>query len=158
MEAIAGEAGVSKQTVYRWWPTKAAIILEGLNEAAVAVAPASDTGSLHADLRGFLRRTVTGAGGRNARLLAALMAAAQLDDGFAQSFRSGFLAGRRRVLRELLESGRERGELSSAADIDLLVELVYGALWYRILARNAPLNRRFADQLTTAVLTLGEGR
>lgn len=158
MEAIAREAGVSKQTVYRWWPTKAAIILEGLNEAAVAIAPVSDTGSLHADLRQFLRRTVAGASGRNARLLAALMAAAQLDDAFAKSFRNGFLAGRRQVLRERLESGRERRELSSSIDLDFLVELVYAALWYRILARNAPLDRRFADQLTATVLALGGGR
>jgi AcrR family transcriptional regulator len=157
MEAIAREAGVSKQTVYRWWPTKAAIILEGLGEAAAAIAPASDTGSLHADLRRFLRRTVAGASGRNAHLLAALMAAAQLDDAFAESFRSGFLAGRRRVLRELLERGCERGELSSSTDPDFLVELVFAALWYRILARNAPLDRSFADQLTITVLALGDG-
>jgi len=156
MEAIAREAGVSKQTVYRWWPTKAAIILEGLNEAAAAIAPASDTGSFPADLRRFLRRTVAGAGGESTRLLTALMAAAQLDDTFAESFRDSFLAARRRVLRELLESARERGEMSSSADPDYLAELVFGALWYRMLARNAPLDRRFADELTATVLTLGD--
>jgi AcrR family transcriptional regulator len=155
MEAIAREARVGKQTVYRWWPTKAAIILEGLNEAAVAIAPAADTGSLETDLRRFLRRTVAGASGRNAHLLAALMAAAQLDDAFAESFRNSFLARRRGVLRELLEHARNRGELISSADPDFLVELVFAALWYRILAQNAPLNRAFADQLTATVLALG---
>jgi AcrR family transcriptional regulator len=155
MEAIAREAGVSKQTVYRWWPTKAAIILEGLNEAAAVIAPASDTGSFEADLQRLIRRTVAGAGGRNGRLLASLMAAAQLDDAFAEAFRSGFLATRRQVLRDLLERGRERGELSSSTEPDVLVELVFAALWYRILVRNAPLDRRFADQLTAAVLALG---
>src|ERR1700683_4080414 len=79
VEAIAREAGVSKQTVYRWWPAKAAIILEALNAAAATIAPATDTGSLSTDLRTFLRRTVAGADGGNSRLLAALMAAAQLD-------------------------------------------------------------------------------
>jgi len=154
MEAIAREAGVSKQTVYRWWPTKAAIVLEALNEGAAAIAPASDRGSLSADLRLFLRRTVAGADGGNARLLAALMAAAQLDDAFAESFRTGFLARRRQALRELLERGRERDEVASSANLDFLVELAFATLWYRILVRHQPLNRRFADRLTDAVLAL----
>jgi AcrR family transcriptional regulator len=154
MEAIAREAGVSKQTLYRWWPTKAAIVLEALNEGAAAIAPVADTGSLSTDVRVFLRRTVAGAGGRNARLLAALMAAAQLDDAFAESFRTGFLARRRQTLRELLEQGHSRGEVTSSADLDFLVELAFAALWYRILARHQPLNRRFADKLADVVLTL----
>jgi AcrR family transcriptional regulator len=158
MEAIARDAGVSKQTVYRWWPTKAAIVLEALNEGAAAIAPVTDTGSFSTDLRVFMRRTVAGAAGRNARLLAALMAAAQLDDAFAESFRTGFLARRRQTLRELLEHGRKRDELVTSADLDFLVELAFAALWYRILARNQPLNRRFADQLTDTVLALATKR
>jgi AcrR family transcriptional regulator len=158
MEAIAREAGVGKQTVYRWWPTKAAIVLELLNAGATALAPLIDTGSLSADLRTFLRRTVAGAGGHNSRLLAALMAETQMDDAFAESFRRGFLARRRQTLRELLQHGRDRGELSAAVDLDFLVELAFATLWYRILAHNRPLNRAFADQLTETLLALATGR
>jgi AcrR family transcriptional regulator len=154
VEAIARYAGVSKQTVYRWWPTKAAIVLEVLNDGAAAIAPAVDTGSLSTDLRIFLRRSVEGASGRNARLLAALMAAAQLDDAFAESFRTGFLARRRQALRELFEHARDRGELPASADLDFLVELAFAALWYRILVHHQPLNRRFADQLVDTMLAL----
>jgi AcrR family transcriptional regulator len=154
MEAIARRARVSKQTVYRWWPTKAAIVLEALNEAASAIAPAPDSGSLEADVRVFLRRTVAGGRGRNARMLAALMAEAQLDRAFARSFRKEFLARRREVLREILARGRARGEVAATADVDFLVELVFGMLWYRILGAHAALDRDFADQLTDTVLSL----
>jgi AcrR family transcriptional regulator len=154
VQAIAREAGVSKQTVYRWWPTKAAIVLEALNAGAATIAPATDTGSLSTDLRTFLRRTVAGAGGRNSRLLAALMAAAQLDEAFAESFREGFLARRRNALRELLERGRDRGEMATSVDLDFLVELAFAALWYRILVHHQPLNRRFADPLADTMLAL----
>jgi AcrR family transcriptional regulator len=157
MEAIARNAGVSKQTVYRWWPTKAAITLEALNEAAAAIAPLSDGGALEDDLRVFLRRTVAGANA-NAQLLAALIAEAQFDEAFAEHFRDGFLARRREVLRELLERGVERRELIATADVDFLVEIVFATLWYRILARHEPLNRRFADQLADAVLALANMR
>jgi AcrR family transcriptional regulator len=154
MEAIAREAGVSKQTLYRWWPTKAAIVLEGLNDAAAAIAPASSTGRFEADLRRFLRRTVAGAGGRNAKLLAALMAAAQLDDGFGEAFRAEFLARRREVLRELLVLGRRRGELDETADAEALTELVFASLWYRVLVRNAPLDGDFSERLADTIMAL----
>ena len=154
MESIARRAGVSKQTIYRWWPTKAAILLEALNEGAAAISPVRDTGSFETDLRTFLRSTVAGAA-RNARLLAALMAEAQFDEDLAEAFRTGFLARRRQVLGELLERGRNSGELAATADTDVLVELVFATLWYRILAQNRPLNRAFADRLTRSVLTLG---
>jgi AcrR family transcriptional regulator len=153
MEAIARRAGVSKQTVYRWWPSKAAIIVEALSEGAVLIAPAPDTGSLRADLERFLRATVAGAE-RNAHLLGGLMAEAQLDEAFGASFREGFLARRREVLRELLDHARDRGELAPAADTEFLAELVFAMVWYRILARPRPLDRRFAHQLTRAVLAL----
>jgi AcrR family transcriptional regulator len=153
IEAIARQAGVSKQTVYRWWPTKAAIILEALNEAAATIAPAPDTDLLETDLRVFVRRTVAGAKA-NANLLAALMAEAQLDPDFAESFRGEFLARRRLVLRKLLERGQRRDEIAPSADPDFLTEIVFAVLWYRILAGNQPLNRHFADQLTQTILTL----
>jgi AcrR family transcriptional regulator len=154
MESIARHAGVSKQTVYRWWPTKATILLEALNEGAAAISPLRDTGAFRADVRTFVRSTVAGAG-RNARLLAALMAEAQFDQDLAVAFRTGFLARRRDVLAELLERGRNSGELAVTADTEFLVELVFATLWYRILAQNRPLSRAFADRLTDSVLTLG---
>ena len=66
----------------------------------------------------------------NTPILAALMAEAQLDETFARSFRSGFLARRRKVLLEVLQRARTRGEVGASVDIDFLVEIVFGALWY----------------------------
>ena len=154
MDAIARRAGVSKQTVYRWWSSPAEILLEALNEGAAQLAPLEETGELERDLRTFLRRSVRGAREPVGRLLAALMAEAQRDPQFGESFRAGFLAKRRAVLRELLEHAAERGELEPDVDLDFLVELFFGTLWYRLLAASGPLDRRFADDLTGALLTL----
>jgi AcrR family transcriptional regulator len=156
VEGIAREAGVSKQTVYRWWPQKAAVVLEALNEGARAVAPIPDTGSLDSDLRLFIRRTVAGVS-RNRRMLAGMMAEAQLDDAFGRSFRRDFLRRRREVLAEILDDARERGEIDETDRVDFVVEIVFGTLWYRILGRNAPLNEGFADRLTDAALAILRG-
>ena len=154
MDAIARRAGVSKQTVYRWWSSPAENLLEALNEGAAQLAPLEETGELEQDLRTFLRRSVLGAREPVGRLLAALMAEAQRDPQFGESFRAGFLAKRRAVLRELLEHAAERGEFKPDVDLDFLVELFFGTLWYRLLAASGPLDRRFADDLTGALLTL----
>jgi AcrR family transcriptional regulator len=154
MDAIARHAGVSKQTVYRWWSSPAEILLEALNEGAAHIAPLEESGVLEHDLRTFIRRSVLGAREPVGQLLAALMAETQCDPEFGESFRAGFLARRRGVMRELLEHAVERGELEPDADLDFLVELFFAALWYRLLAASGPLNRRFADDLTDALLTL----
>jgi AcrR family transcriptional regulator len=154
MDAIARRAGVSKQTVYRWWSSPAEILLEALNEGAAQIAPLEEEGDLEQDLRTFLRRSILGAREPVGRLLASLMAEAQRDPAFAESFRAGFLAKRRGVLRELLDHAVERGDLHADADLDFLAELFFGALWYRLLAASGPLDRRFADDLTDALLTL----
>jgi AcrR family transcriptional regulator len=154
MDAIARRAGVSKQTVYRWWSSPAQILLEALNEGAAQIAPLQEAGDLEQDLRTFLRRSVLGAREPVGALLASLMAEAQRDPAFAESFRAGFLAKRRGVLRELLEHAVERGELARDADLDFLAELFFAALWYRLLAATGPLDRRFADRLTDTLLAL----
>jgi AcrR family transcriptional regulator len=154
MDAIARRAGVSKQTVYRWWSSPAEILLEALNEGAAHIAPLEETGDLEHDLRTFIRRSVLGAREPVGRLLAALMAETQRDPEFGESFRTGFLAKRRGVMRELLEHAVERGELGSDVELDFLVELFFAALWYRLLAASGPLDRRFADELANTLLTI----
>ncbi len=154
MEGIARRAGVSKQTIYRWWSSPALIVLEALNEGASRIAPLTQTGDLEYDLRLFVRRSVLGARDKVARLLTALMAEAQRDESFAEAFREGFLAQRRAVMRQLLERARSRGQLAAGVNIDFLVEMFYGALWYRLLTDSGPINRRFADDLTDSLLLL----
>jgi AcrR family transcriptional regulator len=154
MDAIARRAGVSKQTVYRWWSSPAEILLEALNEGAAQIAPLDEQGDLEQDLRIFLRRSVLGARKPVGVLLAALMAEAQRDPAFGESFRAVFLAKRRGVLRELLAHSVQRGEIASDVDLDFLAELFFAALWYRLLAASGPLDRRFADDLTETLLTL----
>lgn len=157
MEAIARGAGVSRQTVYRWWSSPAEVVLEALAEGAAEVAPLPDTGALESDLRQLLRQTVAGVSG-NAAMLAAVMAEAQRDEDFGELFQSQFLARRRAVARQVLESARARGEIGTGADLDFLAELIFAMLWYRVLTGHAPLNRRFADQLTATVLELAGAR
>jgi AcrR family transcriptional regulator len=156
MEGIAKRAAVSKQTVYRWWPSPAAVLMEALNERASTLVPSRDLGSFERNLRGFIRRTVAGLHDGSAPLVAGLMAEAQRDPQFAATFRDQFLARRRAALHALFEQALQREQIAPDTDIDLLVEIAFGTIWYRVLGKHGPLSRHFADQVTDALLALSQ--
>lgn len=157
IDSIAAAAGVGRQTIYRWWPSKGAVIAEALAERAQAAASPPDTGALRTDLAEFLADTFAAVSdSATGRMLRQLMAAAQ-DDTYLAAVAADFTAQRRKELRLILERGRQRGELPAAADLKTLVDLAYGFLWYRLLVGHAPLDRQAAQSLVDAMLAAGGG-
>src|SRR3954454_15996048 len=110
IDAIAREAQVGRQTIYRWWPSRAAIVFEAATQSARVSVPAeAETGSLRGDLRAFLRASYeTAAQPDIAPLLRAMASEALRDESFAEALRE-FTAGRRAVLRALLARHGAKG-------------------------------------------------
>lgn len=143
IEAIAREAGVGRQTIYRWWPSRAAIVFEAANDLARTAVGEPDTGSLRGDLHAFLEQTYVGGGSPDiAPVLRAMASEALRDPQFAEGLRE-FTAARRGVLHSIL---RRHG--ASASQAELLVEVAYGLLWYRTLVGHASLDAGLADAVT----------
>jgi AcrR family transcriptional regulator len=155
IDAIARAAGVGRQTIYRWWPSKGAMLAEAMTRQARAVVPPHDSGSFGADLEEFVRASFRGlADPGTARSLRDLASAAQHDDHVAQAL-GDFTAQRRAALRALLERGCEQGRISARANLDTLVDLMYGFLWYRLLIPHASLDERAASDLTAHLMAAG---
>jgi AcrR family transcriptional regulator len=155
IDAIAEAAGVGRQTIYRWWPSKGAVAAEAMARQARAVAPVRDTGSFPDDLTQFLADSFAGlADPGMRRALGQLAAAAQADEHVARVL-ADFTAQRRAALRTLLERGRDGGDLAADADLDLLVDVAYGVLWYRLLMGHAPLDADAARDLSAHLLAAG---
>jgi AcrR family transcriptional regulator len=153
IDQIAQRAGVGKQTIYRWWPNKAAVVLEAHAEQAAERIPVRDTGDLRRDLRAVaalfshnLSDTVIG------RVCVELIGEAQLDEQFAAAYRETFVTRRRATVRGLLERGRERGDVRADVDLELALDLFLGPIWYRRLVSHAPLTPAFSDALADAVV------
>lgn len=152
VDEVAARAGVGKQTLYRRWPSKAAVVLDALTRQTAREVATPDSGSLREDVRTLLRNAFAVLRMGRAQVVASLMAEAQHDEAFAAAFRDTFVAPRRAVLAELLHRGILRGELGADTDVGFMVDLVYGPMWYRLLNRHAPLDDAFADRLSDAVL------
>jgi len=152
IEGVARHAGVGKQTIYRWWKCKAELVLEAYANHAASKLPMPDKGSLRADLEWFFCgafKRLTDISGPTMR---GLMADAVYDPEFLEILREVLIAKRRAVLLQVLERGRARGELRPDADLDVMSDLLFGALWYRLLVQHAKLDSRFAKQLVGSVL------
>ena len=153
MEAIARRAGVGKQTVYRRYADRNAVLAAAWLEDAETRVEMPRGRSLEADLSAFLKRLFAAlhtSGGP----LRHLMGQAQFDEPLRDAFRDSFIDRRREALGDLLRRHR-----SSAADAEIAtaVDTLYGAMWYRLLVGHAPLDAAFAKRLAQQVVAgLGE--
>jgi AcrR family transcriptional regulator len=153
MDAVAARAGVSKATIYRWWPTKETLALDALYHEWAVVPPARDTGSLRSDLLSQLRPWVRLAGQRPyGRAIAALVSEAQTDPEFAREYRARFVEPRRDQVRTILRRAIDRGEIPAGTKIEVAVDLLYGPVYHRLLHGHAPLNDQFIRDVIDTTL------
>ena len=153
MDAVAERAGVSKATIYRWWPSKEMLALDALLDWAAASAPTRDTGSLRGDLLALVRPFVREIRRRPfGRVIAALVTEAQSDPQFAEAYRTHFVEPRREAMRAAFARAAQRGEVPADLDVEVAVDLIYGPLYHRLLHGHAPLTARFADQVVDLAL------
>jgi AcrR family transcriptional regulator len=152
IERIAREAGVGKPTIYRWWPSKGTIVFEALQQRAQQTIPIPTEGPLPARLIAFLQSVFAALNEDTGEIVRSLMAEAQHDSAFAAIFRTQFINVRRKPLLTLLQQGVATGELAADTNIDVLADLIYGAMWYRLLVQHAPLDAAFAHDTVQALL------
>ena len=142
VDAIAQVAGVSKATIYRWWPNKAAVVMEALLGAIEADFSTDAGGDAEEDLIIRIRRTIALFRSPKGRILASLIGEAQVDPEVAAAYRQRLLGPRRAGLRAVLERAVAAGTLR-LDDIELAIGIVYGPLYARLLLGHAPLDDAF---------------
>ncbi len=156
VEGIAARAGVGKQTIYRWWPSKGAVLLDALlalSEGDDGVEPLPDTGDVAADLKAVLRATVEEL--RDPRYDAPMRALATeiLHDPALHARWSEWIeAPLTRIREERLRSAQQQGELPEDLDLALAIDLIWGPLFHRWLQGSGRLTPEWADAVVDAAL------
>jgi AcrR family transcriptional regulator len=153
VDAIAERAGVSKATIYKWWPSKGAIAVDAFLETVEPQVPSPDVGDVHrelaepaiAQLRLF-RDTPVGFA------LASIVAAAQSDPDVAEAFRERWIGARRRDAYQAVDRAKARKQIRADTDPDVLLDLIFGPIYYRLLTGYAPLDEGLIDALVASAL------
>jgi AcrR family transcriptional regulator len=153
IEGIAARAGVGKQTIYRWWPSRAALVLEAYLAGEEAVRPPAESRSAREDVRALLGWLIAVlAEPTGGPVVAGLISDLQHDADLAEGFRRDVVPARRQGMLAALERGRARGEIREDADLELAVDALHGAVFYRLLLSGEPLDDAFADHLADQTL------
>ena len=152
IEAIAERAAVGKQTIYRRWASRAAVLVEAFLSQDESAGGAPDTGTLRKDLAIFASSLADSAGRESLRRsVAGLVSASHTDPEVGRLFRERFVAPSRAILRQVLERAADRGELYPDFDLEVVIDALLGAIWYRALISGGRLDDTYAESLAAAL-------
>ncbi|MER5793720.1 TetR/AcrR family transcriptional regulator C-terminal ligand-binding domain-containing protein [Streptomyces sp. NPDC001980] len=152
-ERVARASGVSKTTLYKWWPSRGALALDGYFHAVEDTLAFPDTGDIRADLlaqlRAFAQVMTQTPGGR---ILAELIGESQTDQDLATAYRKLYSSQRRRLAGERLHRAQELGQIRTDIDVQILVDQLWGAVYHRLLIPDEPVTDDFVVGLVNNVL------
>lgn len=152
IEKIADRAGVSKATIYKWWPNKAAVIMDAFFDAAVVRLPVPDTGSVISDMIIQVNNLANFLLSQEGKVINEIIAEGQSDLKLAETYRTMYFKPRRLDSRYILERGISRGELNKDLDIELVMDLIFGPLFYRLLITGDEINKDFVEHIVRYIL------
>ncbi len=155
IEAIAARAGVGKQTIYRWWPSKGAVVLDGLLAELSDPDDLSlpDTGDVEADIRLVQRAIVAElADPKLSGTSRTLMVEMQEDPQLAEDMLERLLRPQLGAIADRLRSAQDAGQLRADLALPVAVEMLVGPLYHRWLLRTGPLTDEYADTVTDLAL------
>jgi AcrR family transcriptional regulator len=152
MEAVAKKAGVGKPTLYKWWPTKATLVLAMLCERMAPKLEKPTVLSAEESLRFRVRSLINAFNGPFGNIVAGLIAEGQSEPAVLQQFFERWVSPRRNATIADLQRGKDAGELRSETEPGLVNDAIFGAIYYRMLLRSGPLTRQFGDELVEQVI------
>jgi AcrR family transcriptional regulator len=153
MEAIATRAGVGKATIYKWWPSRAAVALEGFMVGAADSWSLPEGSTAPEALRVLVTSAVRLFAGTFAgQLMRSLAADAQSQPEIARALREQWFGPRRAVAAEIIRKGIDNGELRADLDLAATLDLVFAPVYYRLLFSHEPLDEEFAARSIEHVL------
>jgi AcrR family transcriptional regulator len=139
IEAIAKRAGVGKQTIYRWWPSKGAVALEALGESLATVVDFQDTGDIVEDLRHHMRGVTKLINSTQlGPVIQGLIAAVQSDPALSRAHLEMVIEPANVAWHDRIVRAQESGELRADADPQAVIDMLFGAMYFRLLLHTRP--------------------
>ncbi|HWI31808.1 MAG TPA: TetR/AcrR family transcriptional regulator [Microbacterium sp.] len=147
IESIAKRAGVSKATIYRWWPNKVAVVLDAFVSDYLGHTPIDPDLPADEALAAHVKSVVRQYAGDDGRIIAQIIAEGQYDKDVLDAFHERFWDDRARVVLALMQRGVEEGVLRDDLDLNIAASIIYAPIYQRLLLGGGPLDDAFVDDL-----------
>jgi AcrR family transcriptional regulator len=152
IEGVAAKAGVGKATIYRWWSSKGAMIVEAFMRGVSPELAFPDTGSAAADIAQQMARLSKVYRGSTGRIVREMIAMGQFDPETLHLLSEGYLRPRREAAKEVLRRGITQGEFRPDIDLDVVIDALYAPIFHRLLIGHARTDAALLQFMTTTVL------
>jgi AcrR family transcriptional regulator len=152
IQEVCRKARVSKPTIYKWWPTKAAMVMDMFEERMVSRLPAIQGFNAAQLLRVAVPGLIRLFNGPFGRIAAEMIAEGQSEPVVLREFRNRYIFKRRAVSVKAIEDAYASGEFKRSVDPELLLDLIFGPIYYRLLVKHQPLDQQFGKALLDYVL------
>jgi AcrR family transcriptional regulator len=152
LEAVAKRAKVGRPTLYKWWPSKSALVLATFHERIDRDAEVIAAGTAEEVIRGKVRRLIRALNGLFGKVLADLIAEGQSEPAILQDLHEQHMKSRRAATAADVERGKAAGEFAADIDPQLLIDSLFSPIFLRLLLRQGPLTERYGDALIDQVL------
>ena len=153
IDAVARHSNVSKMTIYKWWPSREALLIDAFLNQASVLLPLSGTGDPLARLRRHAATYTEALLGEFGRVQLAVISECVSKTGSAELFYERYLTLRRSAAVEIIHQGQQDGSISAAGAPENLYDAIYGSLFYRYIFGIKPLSPAYARHLVDAILT-----
>jgi AcrR family transcriptional regulator len=151
VERVAEKAGVAKTTIYRRWPHAGAVVMDAFLADIAPLIAYVERGGVVATFKRSVKSLIAALAGPRGRLLRELLGAAQHDEALQQAFQQRWIRPRREAGLRVLQRAVESGELRADADLQIVVDAIFGAVYYRLMIPYAPLTAAYAERLVEQV-------
>jgi AcrR family transcriptional regulator len=147
IDEISARSGVAKSTIYRWWPSRPALIVDLLLQIAAAVAPPPTGPDALKALRTEVSRIAKSVAALPGRLLLALASEGQTDPEVRAALKKGLFQPRRSATTKVVRQAQASGQIRKDAHPDVIIDLLYGPIFYRRLLRQEPTSDAFIREV-----------
>ncbi|PZM78704.1 MAG: TetR family transcriptional regulator [Candidatus Melainabacteria bacterium] len=150
-EAIAGRAGVSKATLYRWWPNKAAVIMDAFLQITAPNIAFEQTLPVLERILDQMKKVARFYKSPAGRVFLALIGESQFDSELAQEFRERFVLSRRQVAAHAIQLAVEQGVFQPNIDVETTLDTLYAPIFYRLLVGYGQVDDEFVERVAAQV-------
>lgn len=154
LEEVARRAQVGKPTLYKWWPSKAALVMDMFEERIVGGLSVPSEKTAEETIRAQVTEMIRVLNGFFGKVAAEIIAEGQSEPGVLQEYRDRYLCHRRAFTTEVIEKAKASGEFTKEIDPALLIDMIYGPIYYRLLVRHQKLDQSFGDDLVDHLMDL----